>query len=202
MHTSYSARSDLQISQKRAVPHGEPLPGTGQARGPRRPRRVRIPAAAPCLLLREITEELIPLAGDIGAGTHKAGIARRARHIAMYVCNVALRISHYDIARQYGVDRSTVGYACHVVEDGRDDRAFDDFVTRLERIAVLAFGDPPGGPSTTPTFAAYPAAKPTAKPAGAPTAHPARKPAVQGVPRPSAKPSEGPAAVSTGRPAR
>jgi hypothetical protein len=202
MHTSYSARSDLQISQKRAVPHGEPLPGAGPARGPRRPRRVRIPAAAPCLLLREITEELIPLAGDIGAGTHKAGIARRARHIAMYVCNVALRISHYDIARQYGVDRSTVGYACHVVEDGRDDRAFDDFVTRLERIAVLAFGDPPGGPSTTPAFSTHPAAKPTAKPAAAPTAHPARKPAVQAVPRPSAKPSAAPVDVSTGRPAR
>ncbi|MCX8998491.1 hypothetical protein NOF55_15355 [Rhizobiaceae bacterium BDR2-2] len=61
------------------------------------------------------------------------------RQIAMYVCHVALQIPQADVGAAFGKDRSTVGYACGVVEDRRDNRAFDDFVSALERIAREMF---------------------------------------------------------------
>ena len=45
-----------------------------------------------------------------------------------------------DIGHAFGRDRTTVGHACHVVEDRRDDAAFDNFVSAIERIATAVFG--------------------------------------------------------------
>ncbi|OJT97560.1 hypothetical protein DEM27_02940 [Metarhizobium album] len=61
------------------------------------------------------------------------------RQIAMYVCHVALGISLSDIGQAFGRDRTTVSHACGVVEDRRDDPAFDDFVSALERISTSVF---------------------------------------------------------------
>ncbi|WP_340692987.1 helix-turn-helix domain-containing protein [Hyphomonas sp.] len=58
-------------------------------------------------------------------------IEARARHIAIYLTHVALGMSHARIARSFGRDRSTVAYACHLVEDKRDDRDFDDWLEQL-----------------------------------------------------------------------
>nr|WP_082728566.1 helix-turn-helix domain-containing protein [Rhizobium altiplani] len=61
------------------------------------------------------------------------------RQIAMYVCHVALQIPLYEIAAAFGRDRTTVGHACHVVEDRRDDPAFDEFVAVVERTVTSVF---------------------------------------------------------------
>ncbi|RWX76164.1 hypothetical protein EPK99_20565 [Neorhizobium lilium] len=66
--------------------------------------------------------------------------ACHVRQIAMYVCHVALRVSLSDIGDAFGRDRTTVGHACHVVEDRRDDPAFDDFVATVERLVTTVFG--------------------------------------------------------------
>lgn len=55
----------------------------------------------------------------------------RARHIAMYLTHVGLGMSLARVARAFDRDRSTVSYACHVVEDARDDEAFDDLIEQL-----------------------------------------------------------------------
>ena len=58
----------------------------------------------------------------------------------MYVCHVGLQLTMTDIARGFGRDRTTVGYACARVEDRRDDRAFDSLVSAVERVVATLFG--------------------------------------------------------------
>ena len=61
------------------------------------------------------------------------------RQIAMYLSHVVLQISLTDIGIVFGRDRTTVGHACHVVEDRRDDPDFDRIVAMAERVVSSAF---------------------------------------------------------------
>ncbi|MBW6421219.1 transposase [Rhizobium sp. XQZ8] len=104
-----------------------------------------IPASLPirsvCRIVRQMVSELILLLGDrVMLRRDRRRYACQVRQIAMYVCHVALRISLSDIGAAMGRDRSTVSHACHVVEDRRDDSAFDDFVAAVERLVTAAFG--------------------------------------------------------------
>tara|TARA_R110000803_G_scaffold28384_2_gene65654 strand:- start:345 stop:689 length:345 start_codon:yes stop_codon:yes gene_type:complete len=58
-------------------------------------------------------------------------IEARARHIAIYLTHVALGMSLARVARAFDRDRSTVAYACRLIEDKRDDRDFDDWLEQL-----------------------------------------------------------------------
>ena len=73
-------------------------------------------------------------------GREKRRALRHIRQVAMYVCHVVLQIPIKDIAAVYGFDRTTVGHACRVTEDRRDDRAYDAFVSAIERIVEGTFG--------------------------------------------------------------
>lgn len=57
----------------------------------------------------------------------------RARQLAMYLSHVVLGRSLTEIGDAFGRDRTTVSHACAVIEDMRDDPAFDAEVTALER---------------------------------------------------------------------
>lgn len=63
------------------------------------------------------------------------GVAR-VRQIAMYVAHVALGITMRDVGTGFGRDRTTVLYACHLVEDMRDDPEFDRIVAVFEAVAI------------------------------------------------------------------
>jgi len=56
----------------------------------------------------------------------------RARQLAMYFTHVVLGRSLDDVALAFDRDRTTVSYACNVIEDLRDDRAFEDEIAALE----------------------------------------------------------------------
>jgi hypothetical protein len=75
-------------------------------------------------------------AGQTRGRERRAAVHRR--QIAMYVAHVVLRLSLTDIGIVYGRDRTTVGHACNVVEDRRDDAAYDRFVAGIERIVGSA----------------------------------------------------------------
>ena len=72
-------------------------------------------------------------------GRTSLGVSR-VRQVAMYVAHVVLRLNMTDIGRAFGRDRTTVLYACHLVEDLRDDTDFDRIITMTERVALAAFG--------------------------------------------------------------
>ncbi|MGD9913854.1 MAG: helix-turn-helix domain-containing protein [Rhizobiaceae bacterium] len=62
----------------------------------------------------------------------------RVRQVAMYVAHVSLGLTMGDVGKGFGRDRTTVSYACHMVEDLRDDPEFDRIVATIERIALAA----------------------------------------------------------------
>lgn len=102
-----------------------------------------VPLKSVCRIVRQIVGELVLLFGDrVLVRRDRRRLACHVRQISMYVCHVALRISQSDIGYAFGRDRTTVGHACHVVEDRRDDPVFDDFVSAMERVVTAVFGTP------------------------------------------------------------
>lgn len=65
----------------------------------------------------------------------------RVRQVAMYVGHVVLKLNMTDLGKAFGRDRTTVVYACHLIEDLRDDPDFDRIITMTERVALAAFGN-------------------------------------------------------------
>lgn len=57
----------------------------------------------------------------------------RARQIAMYLSHVVFGLSLSEIGKAFGRDRTTVSYACALIEDMRDDRDFDAEICALEQ---------------------------------------------------------------------
>lgn len=95
----------------------------------------------------EICEGLIDIASALfnvsgrelrRTGRTSLGVSR-VRQIAMYVGHVALGLSMNEIGRGFGRDRTTVLYACHLIEDMRDDDDFDRIVSTMEKVATAAF---------------------------------------------------------------
>ena len=64
--------------------------------------------------------------------------AARARQAAMYLANVALGLPVLAVGKAFRRDHTTVSYACHRVEDRRDDPAFDAALADLELAARIA----------------------------------------------------------------
>ena len=58
--------------------------------------------------------------------------ATRARQISIYLMHTGLSFSLAKVSRIYNKDRTTIGYACRLIEDLRDSPAFDDRILELE----------------------------------------------------------------------
>lgn len=117
-----------------------------------RPQRFRRTAEAlPVLHLREerklqLCESMIDIAAalfnvsgrDLRTAKRSSTPVTRVRQVAMYVAHVALGLTMGDVGKGFGRDRTTVLYACHLVEDLRDDPEFDRIVATIERVALAA----------------------------------------------------------------
>ncbi len=66
--------------------------------------------------------------------TRGAASVAAARQIAMYLLHVSLGRPQEDVGRIFRRDPSTVSYACHIVEDRRDDPDFEAEIARLEAL--------------------------------------------------------------------
>lgn len=62
----------------------------------------------------------------------KAEIAL-ARQLAMYLMHTHYSRIYSEVGRFFGRDRTTVSHACALIEEMREDPAFDDRVGRIER---------------------------------------------------------------------
>ncbi len=129
---SADASSDFSFSAVKAAPPVEwpAAPDADADNPPLTPERRLL-----CMIVRQLAEELLRVTGL--EHDHEPG--RRAtshvRQVAMYVCHVAYSMPMSEVAQAFGRDRSTVGHACRMVEDRRDDRAYDTFVAIVERMA-------------------------------------------------------------------
>ncbi len=64
-----------------------------------------------------------------GRGAPRVALARQA---AMYLLHTIFGLSQGQIARLFGRDRTTVTYACRVIEEGRDDTWMECRLAALE----------------------------------------------------------------------
>jgi hypothetical protein len=104
------------------------------------PRPSTLPVRTICRIVGHMTGEMVSLVGSrVQMRRDRRRTLCHVRQIAMYVCHVALQIPLHEIGHAFGRDRTTVGHACHVVEDRRDDPAYDDFVGAIERIVTSVF---------------------------------------------------------------
>lgn len=118
----------------RAAALRKPTPGCERA-------PVAVEAVARTRIVLLLVEELVDLASE-GGPPHMAAWRMslcHVRQIAMYLCRVALSMRYRDIAAGLGRDRSTVMHNCEVVEDRRDDKAYDGFIDRCERCVAAIF---------------------------------------------------------------
>lgn len=69
---------------------------------------------------------------DIDAPTRGSSRAAFARQLAIYLTHISFELSLARTAAAFGRDRSTAAYACHRIEDRRDDADFDSFLDELE----------------------------------------------------------------------
>lgn len=70
-------------------------------------------------------------------GDSRAVRATFARQVSMYIASVGFGISCTRVAAAMGRDRSTVNHACRLIEDRRDDPAFDRWIEALEHSAAM-----------------------------------------------------------------
>jgi hypothetical protein len=109
-------------------------------RGPERSPRVMVAANKPAAQPGELCAIAAKLAAshyevtlaDIGARTRRSHRATRARHVAMYLAHIAFGLNLAAIAVAFGRSRRMAARACALVEDARDDAAFDAALAGLE----------------------------------------------------------------------
>lgn len=73
---------------------------------------------------------------ELRARTRRRASVALARQVAMYLAHVAYGLTLTQVGTLFGRDRTTVAYACRIVEDLRDDSVFDLFLDHLE-IAIV-----------------------------------------------------------------
>ena len=78
---------------------------------------------------------------DIGMQTRGRAHIALARQVAMYLAHVAYGLSLTEVGRLFAPDRTTVAHACALIEDRRDDLAFDRALELLE-LVVRALASP------------------------------------------------------------
>jgi len=54
----------------------------------------------------------------------------------MYLTHVVFEMSLARVADAFGRDRTTAAHACHLIEDGRDDPAFDALMDRITEATI------------------------------------------------------------------
>jgi len=96
-------------------------------------------------LLLRVTSEIVALSFDLDPRklvSRKRGSSAvsRARQVTAYLLHTTLSMPLTDIARELQKDRTTIGHACRMVEDLRDDPDFDDRISGLESTLHLIKG--------------------------------------------------------------
>ncbi|SOE17497.1 DnaA-like protein [Hoeflea halophila] len=126
---------------------GKGLPDTSLALGACRARRcgrkrnTSFADTLRCRVTWRLVSELFAAAceRDLPEGAARRRPRCHIRQIAMYLCHVVLSVPYQTIANAFSRDRTTVMHACSVIEDRRDDAAYDRFVERCERCVKAVF---------------------------------------------------------------
>ena len=86
------------------------------------------------LCVRVVSVALSVPLDALRAPTRSQAEAAFARQIAMYLAHTTFGLLMTEVGIAFGRDRTTVAHACTVVEDRRDDPAFDTLIGELEAL--------------------------------------------------------------------
>jgi len=94
-----------------------------------------------CRIVWRLVAQLFAMAceRDLPEGPARRRPRCHVRQVAMYLSHVVLSVPYAAVGAAFGRDRTTVVHACAVVEDRRDDRAYDRFVEQCERCIEAVF---------------------------------------------------------------
>lgn len=132
-----SATKQTEIKLARAgLPAGAPELSLERRLSPITEERV----AEICECVLDIVAALFNVSGrELREAGRSSTSVTRVRQIGMYTAHVILGLNMAEVGRGFGRDRTTVQYACHLVEDMRDDEDFDSVVNMTERVVTVAF---------------------------------------------------------------
>jgi chromosomal replication initiation ATPase DnaA len=91
------------------------------------------PEAIRCRVAACVIADFGISADELAFGSRGSPRASLARQVAMYLCHVDFALSFEGIGRLFHRDRTTVAYACRVIEERREDVWFDSRIATLER---------------------------------------------------------------------
>jgi chromosomal replication initiation ATPase DnaA len=89
---------------------------------------------------------------EIIAASRARAPAARARQMAMYLAHVGYAWPLARVGLAFGRDRTTASYACHLIEDLRDDERFDAALSDMEA-CMRAAPEPLRAPARAPSRA-------------------------------------------------
>jgi hypothetical protein len=106
-----------------------------------RPRRCKPPLrdehGQVCWLMEEVVAATfaVPVA-ELRLPSRRSADVAFARQTAMYLAHVVFRLSHDKVGRLFRRDRTTARHACRLIEERRDNAAFDRVLQSLESICA------------------------------------------------------------------
>lgn len=109
------------------------LPSEIAVSPPRSATRPSNPEAIRRRVARCVIADFGITADELAFGSRGSQRASLARQVAMYLCHVGFALSFEGIGRLFHRDRTTVAYACRVIEERREDVWFDSRIAALER---------------------------------------------------------------------
>ncbi|WP_208976974.1 helix-turn-helix domain-containing protein [Stappia sp. ES.058] len=110
------------------------LAGDGGAPGEMDPRGADLIVMACVVAVFGVSQQ------ELAARSRGLAHVALARQVAMYLHHVVLRRTLTAVADRFARDRTTVAHACRVVEDRRDDPAFEELLDAIERAVQGALG--------------------------------------------------------------
>lgn len=135
IHTRAEAVEALRVIAAR---HGRPLNvgHSGPALGRRRQERnIEI-----CETLIDMLSAYFSVSGaELRSPLRCRKEIAQVRQIGMYLAHTCFGMVMGEVAVGFSRERTTVMYACHLVEDRRDDPDYDAVVTGLEKIINVGF---------------------------------------------------------------
>jgi len=84
-------------------------------------------------VVARVIDDFSVTVADLRFGSRGSPQAALARQVAMYLCHTGFALSFATIGRLFGRDRTTVAYACRMIEERRDDIWFDCRIAALEQ---------------------------------------------------------------------
>lgn len=91
----------------------------------------------------QLVNSLVSLQREVAIGELKATSRGKAdiclaRQIAMYLLHTVFSCPYHQVARIFCRDRTTISHACQLVEDLRDDAAFDLEMEQMENLLAMS----------------------------------------------------------------